>query len=334
MPPLFIPESFKRKKHRILLDLAVPSAKYTDASPKGSVDEGIKKLIEYINGLDGYVTTSSCAGRLSVFAEGKKKARSSQEIVATEFSRSNQAKSDIATIGGKGGGGKWLFVSHEPIDWQHVRCGELFELKGLSSHKDERSMNLKLEYERFLRLAFEPMILHVMCASLHHARPLLSAAINAGFRESGVQSLKNLDDLEACPMVAIRTAGGLSLQSVIGFVESNELNEDRYYGLIPENHLKVLFEAANAKFEANSQLPRIFRNCLKDALETQQSKALRNIRWEDPIDRKIRKRQEGLAMSRRANGRNVENYANMALDNLFDSGLFPSDHDYERNYQA
>ena len=47
-----------------------------DRSPKGSVDEPILSLIEEINKLPNFVTTSSCSGRVSVFfepAENKKK---------------------------------------------------------------------------------------------------------------------------------------------------------------------------------------------------------------------------------------------------------------------
>ncbi|KAI0476102.1 methyltransferase TYW3-domain-containing protein [Xylariaceae sp. FL0804] len=67
-----IPGHFALKKARILAQLAVPDADYTDASPKGSVDAGIRHLIDELNGLDGFVTTSSCAGRVSVFVEGRK----------------------------------------------------------------------------------------------------------------------------------------------------------------------------------------------------------------------------------------------------------------------
>lgn len=48
---------------------------YADLSPKGTVDAGIRELIGEINAREGLVTTSSCAGRVSVFLEGKKKRR-------------------------------------------------------------------------------------------------------------------------------------------------------------------------------------------------------------------------------------------------------------------
>jgi hypothetical protein len=69
---LCIQPGFQRKKRRILDGLAKPKTEYTDLSPKGSVDKGIQDLIEEINRLDGIVTTSSCAGRISVYLEGRK----------------------------------------------------------------------------------------------------------------------------------------------------------------------------------------------------------------------------------------------------------------------
>ncbi|XP_048587337.1 tRNA wybutosine-synthesizing protein 3 homolog isoform X5 [Nematostella vectensis] len=41
-----------------------------DLSKKGSIDEPIVNLVDYINGLDAFFTTSSCSGRISVFTEG------------------------------------------------------------------------------------------------------------------------------------------------------------------------------------------------------------------------------------------------------------------------
>src|SRR5689334_16583600 len=38
-----------------------------DKSPKGNVDDGVWELINEINAVEGLVTTSSCAGRVSCF---------------------------------------------------------------------------------------------------------------------------------------------------------------------------------------------------------------------------------------------------------------------------
>lgn len=96
------PALFQARKNKILEELSLPDAEYTDLSPKGSVDEGIRDLIRDINALPGLVTTSSCAGRVSVFLEGRKK------------SSGGQTESLFARSGGKGAG-RWLYVSHDPL---------------------------------------------------------------------------------------------------------------------------------------------------------------------------------------------------------------------------
>jgi tRNA wybutosine-synthesizing protein 3 len=70
-----IPPFFVSRKNKILAELSAPEEEYSDLSPKGSVDEGIRDLIEDINTLPGLVTTSSCAGRISVFLGGEKSAQ-------------------------------------------------------------------------------------------------------------------------------------------------------------------------------------------------------------------------------------------------------------------
>jgi hypothetical protein len=44
-----LPQTFVTNKRRILESLAVPSEAYDDLSPKGSIDEGIRDLIDEIN---------------------------------------------------------------------------------------------------------------------------------------------------------------------------------------------------------------------------------------------------------------------------------------------
>ena len=69
-----LPQAFLAKKKTILDQLSVPVSEYDDLSPKGSIDVGIRDLIDEINQIEGCVTTSSCSGRASVFLEGKKRA--------------------------------------------------------------------------------------------------------------------------------------------------------------------------------------------------------------------------------------------------------------------
>ena len=153
-----IPAAFTLKKQKILESLAVPDAEYTDLSPKGSVDDGIKGLITKINGLDGIATTSSCAGRLSVFLEGSKEQHESTDRRNPEGSGDQSLQATVP--GGKGRGGRWLFVSHDP---QSVPLGAdtgdkpLTRLFGLST-QEHIPDSWDLSKIRFVRFQFEPMV--------------------------------------------------------------------------------------------------------------------------------------------------------------------------------
>ena len=130
-------------------------------------------------------------------------------------------------------------------------------------------------------------ILHIMCASLQHAQPVLSAAINAGFRESGVQSLKNLEDPNAFPMVAIRTAG-LASGSIIGYAQDTDSSEEKVISLVGEEYLEILLGLANARFPANDERIQRFSD------ELLGDKRVREPNWEDSQSRSERKKAEGL----------------------------------------
>ena len=134
-------------------------------------------------------------------------------------------------------------------------------------------------------------ILHVMTASLQHARPILAAALDSGFRESGVQSLKSLDDPDAFPMVAIRTTG-LSLSSIIGVVHAEcESGPGSVHPLVNNSHLMFLLRLANERFNANSE--RISR-LQGNVMQLQQPGC--KTTWEDKAVRAERKRAEGLRL--------------------------------------
>lgn len=103
-----------------------------------------------------------------------------------------------------------------------------------------------------------------MAASLHHAQPVLTAAINAGFRESGIQSLKNLEDPKSFPMVAIRSSG-LALETLIGTYNDNDAVSKvndlvPVDGIITEDGLELLLKLANARFETNHDRTRRFED--------------------------------------------------------------------------
>ncbi|MCJ1400916.1 hypothetical protein MMC11_004127 [Xylographa trunciseda] len=275
-----VPPSFTLKKNRILQHLSTPDDEYSDLSPKGSVDVGIRDLIDRINSIEGLVTTSSCAGRISVFLEGAK----------TETNTNGQQNGSLqaAVPGGKGRGGRWLFVSHDPAEIPDTPSPEkrpIMKLLGMSRH-GTLPIDLDPGTTRLVKFQFEPMILHVMAASLHHAQPVLAAAINAGFRESGVQSLKNLDDWNAFPMVAIRSAG-IGLSSLIGYALDDD-EEESVQCVVEESYLHLLLSTANYRFLENSKRVGRFQSQLS------QNGHKEERHWEDGKARGERMKAQGL----------------------------------------
>ena len=130
-----------------------------------------------------------------------------------------------------------------------------------------------------------------MAASLHHAQPVLAAAINAGFRESGVQSLKNLDDPKAFPMVAIRSSG-IGLSSLVGYaIDNNE--EDDICCIVEESYLQLLLNIANDRFLENSKRVDRFQRQLLQSVHR------RERHWEDGKVRGERMKTQGLEEQRR-----------------------------------
>lgn len=148
---------FRLKKERILNSLAAPSELYTDLSPKGSIDTGIKDLIDKLNQLDGIVTTSSCAGRISLFLEGAKGKKFVSNDGINEVDNYGGQK---VIPGGKGRGGRWLFVSHDPVQIpakDHIDDRPLFRIFGLSQQR-QPCLLADVDKSRFVRFQFEPMV--------------------------------------------------------------------------------------------------------------------------------------------------------------------------------
>jgi tRNA wybutosine-synthesizing protein 3 len=159
-----LPPSFQAKKKRILSQLAVPLEQYDDLSPKGSVDEGIRDLIGEINGVEGCVTTSSCAGRVSVFLEGRKNSseEGDGEVEKNEEGDGEEqdgasARETKAGVGGKGGGGRWLFVSHDPIDIEK-HASDVVGYLGMQRKDGDVVIEGSAREVRFIHFKFEPMV--------------------------------------------------------------------------------------------------------------------------------------------------------------------------------
>ncbi|KAF6802633.1 tRNA wybutosine-synthesizing protein [Colletotrichum sojae] len=299
------PSSFASRKLKILSQLSVPEAEYTDASPKGSVDVGIRELIDELNAVEGYVTTSSCAGRVSVFLEGRKASpssdTSSQPREATAAGDGDGAAlATIAGPGGKGGGGTWLFVSHDPVPESHDD-EEVIRHLGLAGDDaaqekgaGESGRAQPGRRRRLIHFKFEPMILHVLTASLPHAQLLLKCALAAGFRESGALNLlpASSDDASVTPLVGVRTMG-LGLESLVGYVLDDDNSPPHV--TVSAAYLRDLVRIANERFGENAARIARFRSALRDAVAGPPARVGdAGGEWEDAAARRERKRAEGL----------------------------------------
>lgn len=158
---------FSAKKQKILQELNRPEEEYTDLSPIGAVDPNIRQLVNQINEAEGYVTTSSCAGRISVFLEGAGNVKidignhhngndDDHDTGSTNISSSSSQQ-------GKGGG-KWLFVSHDPVNLtgleEEGKLLELFQLPNGGNAENSFSATAPPPQVkvRFVHFKFEPMV--------------------------------------------------------------------------------------------------------------------------------------------------------------------------------
>ncbi|KAM3483839.1 hypothetical protein MY8738_002736 [Beauveria namnaoensis] len=314
--------AFGARKLKILEQLAVPDAEYSDASPKGTVDVGIRPLLAEINAAAGFVTTSSCAGRVSVFVEGRKTAAATTTTTTTVTGDDQDDVNDgsggtehsdglgpmqpavaaqtVAGLGGKGGGGTWLYVSHDPhpLAGQGVVVDWAKELGITGDQEDELLLDTTggsggcHSERRLIHFKFEPMILHVLTASHAHAQLLLRCALHAGFRESGAVSLVSPHNEPATPMVAVRSMG-LSLESLLGYAEDDGR---RRWLTVPPGYLNTLMTIGSARFAENAKRIERFETAFGAATARLVGPRMNpdGGAWEDAAARRERMRAEGL----------------------------------------
>ncbi|KAJ4369135.1 hypothetical protein N0V83_006219 [Neocucurbitaria cava] len=295
---------FEARKQKILEQLEAPASEYHDLSPKGSVDEPIRDLISEINNLEGLVTTSSCSGRISVFLEGRKGViEDAAPITGVEEPR--------AGPGGKGGGGAWLFISHTAVDVSERPSSpdymSMFQFEKIVSEADDRPS----VSSRYIHLKFEPMILHILSASVAHAQRILTAALTAGFRESGAVGLNSTKNGDTTPMVAVRSTG-YSFDSIIGHHEEGGRN----IPIVDANYLRTLVCIANERFKVNTERIARFRKALMESYYPQPALGAAKPDWEESDTRKARKREEGLARQRAFKKQKSEDRAVTDLESM------------------
>lgn len=120
-----------------------------DKSKKGTIDKPIIEMINFLNSLDDYYTTSSCSGRILILKIPASKRKDKVE---------------------------WLLTKHSPVNIEEVKDA----LKRFTNNYNKGD---ELWFKQ------EPLIIHIAARSIEKAERLLDIAKLSGFKKSGVIAL-------------------------------------------------------------------------------------------------------------------------------------------------
>mgnify|MGYP003365313454 CR=1 FL=1 len=263
--------AFDQKKASILNEINSPQP---DLSPKGSIDELCIPIMELINSHKDMVTTSSCSGRVSVFAEGTKN------------------YNEETKVGGKGQGGRWLFVSHDStnvIGWLD-RLIHDSEVDDIIVNTNDSEDNSKFDgATRYILYKYEPFILHVKCRNFEIASKLYNTSMGCGFRESGIGSNN---------IVAIRI--NIKLDTPIGFINEGS---NRLAFFVTERYIRLLDNITLTKFSDNAKkIKQLYNKIESDIIQKRDpGNAVEKKLTETKEERRQRKMKEGLERQRLLN---------------------------------
>ena len=93
-----------------------------------------------------------------------------------------------------------------------------------------------------------------MAASAEDAQAALKAALQAGFRESGMSGFSDAKGRPTTPVVAVRSSG-LGLDSIIGYMDPKapELEAGTLHPMVSESYLRTIVQLANQRFATNEE---------------------------------------------------------------------------------
>lgn len=262
--------AFDQKKASILEEI---NSIQPDLSPKGTIDELCIPIMTLINYNNDMVTTSSCSGRISVFAEGTK--NSNPEV----------------KVGGKGEGGRWIFVSH---DSQNVNGW----LDSLMDKSEEQSILIDTDIvgdvskfdgsTRYILYKYEPFILHVKCRNFETASKLYNTAMGCGFRESGIGSNN---------IVAIRI--NIKFDIPIGYLDEKT---DQLILFVSRQYIQFLDSITLTKFNDNARkMKQLYDKIDSDIIKNDGVAKKADTITETKEERRVRKMREGLERQRLLN---------------------------------
>jgi len=132
--------------------------------------------------------------------------------------------------------------------------------------------------------------LHILAESLEDAHCVLTAAVQAGFRESGAVNIA-AKDRRGLPMVAVRSMG-LGFDSIIGYQNAS----GKVFRVVDAAYLSSMMRIARNRFETNTARTKRFQINLDNAYKASQKPggSADELALEKAL-RRQRKREEGLA---------------------------------------
>ncbi|MBW0522399.1 hypothetical protein O181_062114 [Austropuccinia psidii MF-1] len=277
-------QNFDTERSRILRDLV----ELKDKSPKGSIDEPIRPFLTLINAQPDWVTTSTCSGRLVSYLPGTAADQNNPD----QYEGLAPASATRASVNGKGGG-SWLFVSHSTLTAEQLGN----PVKTLFGNHQVVTSPSSFEFWRqnptasVVHIVYQPPVLHLLAKSVAVAIPLLTAAIGAGFRNSGLTI-----GHRGRVILAIRASTG-GLDVPIALLKSKPAGLCRPQSmlelLVGIDYLHELLVEGNRLMAKNEEkLQRLFSS-LKTTLEQSSSKFTSH--WETAEERRKRMKAEGLA---------------------------------------
>lgn len=178
-----------------------------DKSRKGSIDKEIKKLVDKINSLKDYYTTSSCSGRILILAMPK-----------------SGKKQDI----------KWIYSSHNQVSFNAQENQRFFVPRNFKEISWEINKALKKikNIKEDLWFRTDPAIIHITSSTIENAVKLLNLARDIGFRRSGIIGIRKTK-------VSIELISTERLETIIAKRGKIIINEDYLKHLIKEANEKL-----------------------------------------------------------------------------------------------
>ena len=282
--------NFHRTKQKVLrtlyginIDNKYDRSLLMDKSPKGSIDDDIRSLVDLINAHPSFATLSSCSGRTALFDPNgsnndsntdsysnnnsdQKEEEKLDEIIKIKDSNTTtdlNIESNARSRSSGKGCGKWLIASHGIID-----SVQLFAALNLdkSITKAQQQEECKKHGGQPLIFKYEPFLLHIAASNQTRAHQLLTLALENGLRESGtIQTTKRIT-------VAIRSQ---SLSLCLPLAYNGPLRPN-------DEYLKSLVDEANSRHELNKQKLLRFTKSIENHLFRSESSSTKSYHSQSP----------------------------------------------------